>query len=41
MKPHNTKVYNLCRIKNIGLEKWAKDETGGILDKYYYGTWTL
>ena len=41
MKPHNTKVYNLCRIKNIGLEKWAKEEAGAILDKYFYGTWTL
>lgn len=41
MKPHNTKVYNLCHIKNIGLEKWAKGEAGSILDKYFYGTWTL
>ena len=41
MKPHNTKVFNLCRIKNIGLEKWAKEEAGSILDKYFYGTWTL
>ena len=41
MKPHNTKVFNLCRIKNVGIEKWAKEEAGDILDKYYYGTWTL
>ncbi|MFC2068389.1 DUF3795 domain-containing protein [Chloroflexota bacterium] len=41
MKPHNTKVYSLCRIRKVGLEKWAKDEAGSILDKYYYGTWTL
>ena len=41
MKPHNTKVFNLCRIKNIGIEKWAKEEAGDILDKYYYDTWTL
>jgi len=40
-KWHNTKVYHLCRIKNIGLEKWAKDDAGGILDNYFYGTWTL
>ena len=40
-KWHNTKVYNLCRIKKIGLEKWAKEEAGGILDRYFYGTWTL
>jgi len=41
MKPHNTKVFNLCRIKKVGIEEWAKDEAGDILDKYYYGTWTL
>jgi hypothetical protein len=40
-KWHNTKVYNLCRIKKLGLEKWAKEEAGGVLDKYFYGTWTL
>ena len=41
MKPHNTKVFHLCRIKKVGLEKWAQEEAGEILDKYYYGTWTL
>jgi hypothetical protein len=41
MKLHNTKVFNLCRIKNVGIEKWAKNEAGEILDKYFYGTWTL
>ena len=41
MKPHNTKVFNLCRIKNVGLEQWAKEEAGDILDKYYYSAWTL
>ncbi len=41
VKPHNTKVFNLCRIKKVGLEKWAKEEAGDILDKYWYGTWTL
>jgi len=41
MKPHNTKVFHLCRIKKVGLEKWAKEEAGDILDTYYYGAWTL
>lgn len=40
-KWHNTKVFSLCRIKQVGLEKWAKEEAGDILDKYFYGTWTL
>jgi hypothetical protein len=41
MKPHHTKVFNLCRIQNVGIEKLAKNAAGGILDKYFYGTWTL
>ena len=32
--PHNTKVYNLARIKNIGLEEWMK-EAPEILQKYF------
>ena len=32
--PHNTKVYNLARIRNIGLEKWM-EEAPEILRKYY------
>lgn len=40
-KWHNTKVYNLCRIRKRGLEAWAREEAGAILDRYFYGTWTL
>ena len=40
-KWHNTKVYNLCRIQKLGIEKWAKEEAGEIIDKYFYGKWTL
>lgn len=34
--PHNTKIYNLARIKLIGLEAWAK-EAGLIQQKYFKG----
>lgn len=34
--PHNLKVYNLGRIKNIGLERWI-EEAGLIRKKYYTG----
>ncbi|HUU74980.1 MAG TPA: DUF3795 domain-containing protein [Methanoregulaceae archaeon] len=34
--PHNTKLYNLCRIKLIGLEAWA-DESTTIQKKYFKG----
>jgi len=40
-KWHNTKVYHLCLIKKLGLEKWAKEKAGSVLDVYAYGTWTL
>ncbi len=32
--PHNCKVYNLCRIKNIGFEKWSK-EAEQIRKRYF------
>ncbi|MGD9155635.1 MAG: DUF3795 domain-containing protein [Bacillota bacterium] len=35
--PHNMKVYNLCRMKAIGVEKWAEDEATLIRKKYYTG----
>jgi hypothetical protein len=41
MKLHKTKVFHLCRIKNVGIEEWAKNEAGDIIDKYFYGKWTL
>ncbi len=34
--PHNLKVYNLSRIKNIGLENWVK-EANTIRGKYFIG----
>jgi len=33
--PHNMKLYNLCRIKKMGLETWIKEEAGQIRKKYF------
>ncbi len=33
---NNTKVYNLCRIKLLGLEVWSK-EAASIQQKYFQG----
>ncbi len=33
--PHNFKVFNLCRIKNVGLERWIEEEAGEIRKKYF------
>jgi len=40
MFPHNTKLYNLCRIKLLGLEKWA-GECGQIQNIYFNGRFDL
>ena len=33
--PHNLKVYNLCLIKKMGLENWAKNKSKHSWDRYY------
>jgi hypothetical protein len=35
--PHNMKLYNLCRMKKIGVEKWAEEEAFVIRQKYFNG----
>lgn len=38
---HNTKVYNLCLIRKMGLEEWAQTKAGEVVRTYSFGTWTL
>ena len=38
--PHNLKIYNLCRIKKVGLENWI-EEAGDIRKKYYTGQFVV
>lgn len=38
--PHNMKVYNLCRIKQLGLDAWAK-EAADIRKRYYEGQFVI
>jgi hypothetical protein len=40
-KWHNAKVFNLCLIKKMGLESWARDKAESIRDTYFTGKWTL
>ncbi|MFH1090377.1 MAG: DUF3795 domain-containing protein [Pseudomonadota bacterium] len=35
--PHNTKVFNLCLIKKMGLEKWAQEKAAEVKKTYYKG----
>ena len=35
--PHNMKVYNLCRMKAVGVGRWAEYEATDIRLRYYTG----
>lgn len=35
--PHNMKPYNLCRMKLVGVEKWAEKESLKIRKTYFKG----
>jgi Protein of unknown function (DUF3795) len=39
--PHNMKLYNLCRIQKVGLERWIEDEAGSIRKTYFTGTFAV
>lgn len=39
--PHNTKVFNLCLIKKIGLEAWAKEKAGKVKETYFKGKFKI
>jgi hypothetical protein len=35
--PHNYKLFNLCRMKAVGVEKWAEEEAKLIRQRYFLG----
>jgi hypothetical protein len=39
--PHNIKVFNLCLIKKMGLEEWAKTKASEVRKTYFTQPWTL
>ena len=34
-RPHNTKVFNLCLIKKLGIEKWAQEKAKSVRETYF------
>jgi hypothetical protein len=36
-RPHNTKVFNLCLIKKMGLEAWAETKAKSVRETYFKG----
>lgn len=39
--PHNMKVFNLCLINKMGLEKWAESKAAEVRNVYFTNPWTL
>ena len=33
--PHNTKVFNLCLIRRMGLEAWAREKAAAVQEGYF------
>ena len=38
---HNTKVFNLCLIKKMGLNHWAETKASTVQETYSSGKWRL
>ncbi len=39
--PHNTKVFNLCLIRKMGVDLWARDKAKSVREKYFQENWRL
>ena len=39
--PHNTKVFNLCLIKKMGVDKWAEQRAKNVKEVYFRGKWKI
>ncbi len=35
MRPHNTKVFNLCLMKKMGVDAWAEKKAKKVRDTYF------
>jgi len=36
--PHNMKLFNLCRMKAVGVDRWATEEAPEIRRRYFHGS---
>jgi len=39
--PHNMKLYNLCRMKLVGVEQWTEQEATEIRARYFKGKFVV
>jgi hypothetical protein len=37
VRPHNTKLFNLCLIKKMGIDQWAKEKALSVKETYFNG----
>ena len=37
-RPHNTKLFNLCLIRKLGVHRWARDKALKVRQTYFNGT---
>lgn len=37
VRPHNTKLFNLCLIKKMGVDRWAEERAAGVRKTYFAG----
>jgi len=37
VRQHNTKLFNLCLIKRMGLEQWARTKANSVKETYFKG----
>lgn len=40
-RPHNTKVFNLCLIRKMGVESWAKSKAKDVRETYFRAKFKL
>ena len=41
MVPHNTKIFNLCMIKKMGLDSWAINKAAAVREDYFHKWFSL
>lgn len=39
--PHNFKLFNLCRIRAVGIERWIENEADMVRDMYFNGRFVV
>jgi len=37
VRPHNTKLFNLCLIKKMGIDRWATEKARTVRETYFQG----